>query len=151
MNVAPSPYISLFSGAAGLDCGIALAFHVRCVCYCESNPGAVERLEARIRDGSIDDAPIWDDVRSFPSRLFAGRVGGVVAGPPCVDYSVAGRRAGAVGKHGQLWDDTAAIIRDVRPGWVALENVAGLLVSHPYPKVAMGPATVSACSMQANR
>ena len=128
-------YISLFSGVAGLDLGIKIAFpQTRCIAYCENNKAASDRLQCRIADGSIDDAPIWDDVRTFPSQLYRGRAGGIVAGFPCPDYSVAGKRAGIVGKHGQLWNALKRVIHDVGPEWVALENVRGLLVPHAYPR-----------------
>lgn len=129
--MAPITYLSLFSGAGGADLGLRIAEpRARCIGYVEITVEAAEILVTRIEEGSLDDAPVWSDVRTFPGDLYRGRVAGIVAGFPCPDYSVAGKRAGILGKHGQLWDDLAAVIRDVGPDWVLLENVAGILVSH---------------------
>ena len=139
--MAEIPVLSLFSGVAGLDLGVRIALPgTRSIGYVEINVEAAEVLGARIKEGSIDDAPIYTDVRSFPSELYRGRVAGIMAGFPCPDYSVAGKRAGIVGKHGQLWDYTAAVIRDVGPDWVFLENVPGIYVPHGGDVGAVLPA-----------
>ena len=131
MNVAEASYVSCFAGAGGLDLGLRIAVpNTRCLGYVEINIEAAEVLAARIEEGSLDEAPIFSDVRTFPSEDYRGRVAGIVAGFPCPDYSVAGKRAGIVGKHGQLWDYLAIAIRDVGPDWVLLENVSGILVPH---------------------
>ena len=131
MNVAEASYVSCFAGAGGLDLGLRIAVpNTRCLGYVEINIEAAEVLAARIEEGSLDEAPIFSDVRTFPGEDYRGRVAGLVAGFPCPDYSVAGKRAGIVGKHGQLWDYLAIAIRDVGPDWVLLENVSGILVPH---------------------
>ena len=141
MNVDSIPYISLFSGVAGLDLSIRIALpNARCIGMCDRERAGCEILDARIKEGSLDDAPIFTDVRTFPSELYRGRVAGVVAGFPCPDYSVAGKRAGIVGKHGQLWDYLATVIRDVGPDWVFLENVSGIYVPHGGDAGAVLPA-----------
>lgn len=129
--MADIPYISLFSGAGALDLGFKIAFPAaRCIGYVEINVEAAEILVSRIDEGSLENAPIWSDVRTFPSRKYRGRVAGLVAGFPCPDYSVAGKRAGIVGKHGQLWDYLRDAIREVGPEWCLLENVPGIYVPH---------------------
>ena len=139
--MAEIPVLGLFAGVAGLDLAIRIAIPgARNVGFCERERAGCEILDARIEEGSLDDAPIFTDVRSFPSELYRGRVAGIVAGFPCPDYSVAGKRAGIVGKHGQLWDYTAAVIRDVGPDWVFLENVPGIYVPHGGDAGAVLPA-----------
>lgn len=133
--MAPSPdyYVSCFAGFGGLDLAVRIAKpKARCIGYVEINVEATEVLAARIAEGSLDNAPVWSDIRSFPSELYRGRVAGLVAGFPCPDYSVAGKRAGIVGKHGQLWDYLAITIRDMGAAleWIWLENVPGILVPH---------------------
>jgi DNA (cytosine-5)-methyltransferase 1 len=96
----------------------------------EAEVPAAANLAARIEDGSLDAAPVWSDVRTFDGRPWRGLVDGIIAGFPCPDYSVAGRRAGIVGKHGQLWHDLRRIIGEVQPGWLQLENVPGITVPH---------------------
>lgn len=124
-------YISVFSGAGGLDLTVRLAMpDARCVCHVEIEAAAAAILASRMEEGSMDAAPIWSDARTFDGLPWRGRVGGVIAGFPCPDYSLAGRRAGISGNHGQLWYDLARIIREVEPDWVFLENVPGILNPH---------------------
>jgi DNA (cytosine-5)-methyltransferase 1 len=105
----------------------------RCVGYVEIGIQTAEILASRIEEGSLDAAPVWSDLRTFPGELYRGRVAGIAAGFPCPDYSVAGKRAGIKGKHGELWNDIASIARELgdRLEWMLLENVPGILVPHP--------------------
>ena len=50
----------------------------------------------------------------------------LTAGFPCQPFSCAGRRKGK-GDSRYLWPQTLAVITAVRPDWVLLENVAGIL------------------------
>lgn len=52
---------------------------------------------------------------------------GFVGGPPCPDFSVAGKQAGAVGKHGHLSQIYADAICAFHPDFFVFENVKGLL------------------------
>lgn len=65
--------ISLFSGAGGLDIAARWA-GIRTVCYVEYDPYAQGVLMSRIRSGDLDDAPIWDDVRTFDGNAWRGKV-----------------------------------------------------------------------------
>ncbi len=125
-------YASFFSGIGGLDLAVRLAVpDSRCVCYVEAEVPAAANLAARIEEGALDDAPVWSNVRTFDGKPWSGIVDGVVAGFPCPDYSVAGKRAGIAGKHGQLWNDLFRCIGEIGPDWVYLENVPGITVPHP--------------------
>lgn len=117
--------LALFAGAGGGLLGSKL-LGWRTVCYVELDPYCVEVLKARIRDGYLDDAPIWDDARTFDGRLWDGCVDIVTAGFPCQPFSVAGKRLGSADER-NLWPDTIRIIREVGPSYVLLENVPGLL------------------------
>jgi DNA (cytosine-5)-methyltransferase 1 len=48
-------------------------------------------------------------------------------GFPCQDISNAGKRAGIGGERSGLWSEYARIIRELRPRYVVVENVAALL------------------------
>lgn len=52
---------------------------------------------------------------------------GFVGGPPCPDFSVAGKQAGAQGRHGQLSQVYMDAICAFRPDYFVFENVKGLL------------------------
>ena len=142
MNVALSTYISLFAGAGGLDLAVGLAIpDARCVCYVEREAGAARILAARMEDGSMEPAPIWSDVCTFPSELFRGRVDGIVGGFPCTDLSVAGKQAGIIhGEHSSLWFEYLRIIREVQPRWVYIENVPAV-IAFPAGGIVLGGLT----------
>ena len=135
--------LALFSGAGGGLLATKWLLGFKTVCYVETESYRVEVLKARIRDGLLDDAPIWGDVRSFTKRnnncrrffreLRKIRHSLVVtAGFPCQPWSSAGKRLGSVDPR-NLWPDTIRIIREIRPQWCLLENTPNLLSgSHGY-------------------
>jgi len=135
LSTEESKELSLFSGAGGGLLGSKL-LGWRTICYVENNPYCVEVLKARIRDGYLDDAPIWDDVRTFDGYPWAGSVDIVTAGFPCQPWSNAGKQLGAADKR-NLWPDTIRIVRQVRPRYVFLENVPGL-ISNGYIGTVLG-------------
>jgi len=120
--------ISLFSGYGGFDLALRLAgIESRTVCYVEWDKYCQSILEARIKDGVLSDAPIWDDVREFDGLPWRGRVDIISASPPCQPYSQAGKLRGSEDDR-NLFPDTLRIIGEVQPRRVYLENVPGLLV-----------------------
>jgi len=122
--------LALFAGVGG---GLLATTHLlgwETVCYVENAAYPVEVLKARIRDGLLDDAPIWDDARTFDGKPWAGCVDIITAGFPCQPFSGAGKQRGEHDER-NLWPDTIRIIREVGPRYVLLENVSRLL-SHQY-------------------
>ena len=134
MNVAPrSPFagISLFAGTGMLDEGVRagfdyLGFDYRCVCYVERDAYAAATLVARMEGQALDQAPVWDDITTFDGRRWRGKVDCLVAGFPCQDISVAGRRAGLDGKRSGLFYEVLRVADDCNARWLVLENVAGI-------------------------
>lgn len=122
--------ISLFAGGAGLDLGFKLACPAaRTVCYVEVGIQNAEVLAARIEEGTLDEAPIWSDVRTFDGTAWRGKVDCIIGGFPCQDISVAGKGEGIIeGNRSGLWFEYARIIREVRPSIVFVENVGALLI-----------------------
>jgi DNA (cytosine-5)-methyltransferase 1 len=122
--------LALFAGAGGGLLASRWLLGWRTVCYVENGAYPVEVLRARIRDGLLDDAPIWDDARTFDGGPWRGCVDIISAGFPCQPFSGAGKGL-AEQDDRNLWPDTIRIIREVRPEWILLENVSRLL-SHAY-------------------
>ena len=88
--------LSLFSGYGGLSLGLRLAgIQTRTVAYVEWDKYLQEVIKARIRDGALDDAPIWADISTFNGRQFRGVVDIITGGFPCQPHSVAGLQRGA--------------------------------------------------------
>ena len=120
--------LDLFAGIGGIALGLKRAGLTRTVCYVENEPYCVEVLKRHMCDGQLDDAPVWDDVRTFDGRPWRGYVDIITGGFPCQDLSVAGKRAGIEGSRSGLWFEMLRIIREVRPAIVLVENVPGLLI-----------------------
>ena len=118
--------LSLCSGIGGLDLGYSAATGSRTVCYVEREAFAAATLVARMEDSTLEDAPIWDDLKTFDGKPWRGKVDTVIAGFPCQAVSIAGKRDGQDDER-WLWDDVARIIREVGPRKVFLENVSGIL------------------------
>lgn len=121
--------ISLFAGAGGLDLAMALVIpDLAPLLYVENEATAAQILASRITEGILPPAHIWSDITKLDGRKFRGAVDLIYGGFPCVDLSLAGKRAGIThGKKSGLWREYAKIIRQVRPSWVFIENVPGLL------------------------
>jgi DNA (cytosine-5)-methyltransferase 1 len=121
--------LSLFTGAGGGVLGTHL-LGWRPIGYVEWDDYCQRVLAARIADGCLPVAPIFSDVREFvqsgAAREYLGFADVVSAGFPCQPHSVCGKRRGADDER-DMWPATADVIRLVRPSFVWLENVTGLL------------------------
>lgn len=129
MGVSPTFGLELCAGIGALGVGVARAIPgYRTVVAVENEAPAVAVLVARQQDGSLPPFPIWDDLKTFDGRAWRGVVDIVVAGFPCQDISLAGKGTGIHGERSGLWFDVLRVIREVRPRYVFLENVAALVI-----------------------
>lgn len=120
-------HLSLFSGIGAIDLGLRLAEpRLRTVGYVERDAFAAAVLVARMEDQALDQAPIWDDLATFPSRLYSGKVDLISAGFPCQPFSAAGKRRGKADDR-WLWPLIANTIQATQPRRVFLENVPGVI------------------------
>ncbi len=112
---------SLFSGIGGMDLGLCRA-GMTPVWHSEIDPYAC-RVLAKHWPG----VPNLGDIARID---WAGveRPDLVCGGFPCQDISFAGKGAGLAGKRSGLWYEFARCVRDLRPRFVLVENVAALLV-----------------------
>lgn len=69
---------------------------------------------------------IQADITAYPPDRFAGAVG-LVASPPCTDFSKAGRRKGLSGTTGQLVWEPVRWVESIRPEWCCFEQVPEVL------------------------
>lgn len=114
--------LDLFAGIGGLS--LALSPWVETIAYCENNRYAQSVLLSRMAQGTLDIAPIWDDVRTFNAvdvQNFPIDI--ITAGFPCQDISVAGTGKGLAGQRSGLFYEVARIASEVRPQFLFLENV----------------------------
>jgi DNA (cytosine-5)-methyltransferase 1 len=114
---------SLFAGIGGLDLGLERA-GLECRWQVEIDPFA-----RRVLAKHWPDVRRHDDVRTFPpGPLEQWYVDLICGGFPCQDVSQAGKQVGINGKRSGLWKEYVRIIRELRPRYVLVENVPGLLV-----------------------
>ncbi|UCR74444.1 DNA methylase [Mycobacterium phage Ritam007] len=128
---------SLFSGAGGLDLADEQAFGARTVWHCEVDPAASKVLAHRWPGvpnfGSVTDID-WSTVE--PVDVLCG-------GFPCQDLSCAGKRAGLTdGTRSGLWAEYARAVDILRPRWVVIENVRGILSAAANRTVESDEATL---------
>ena len=116
--------LDLFSGIGGIS--YALREWVKPVAYCEINAYCQGVLLSNMERGRLHVAPIWDDIRTFPSHLFA-TIDLIYGGFPCQNISIAGDRKGLGGKDSGLFYSMYGIINYIRPRFVFLENTPGIL------------------------
>ncbi len=121
--------LSLFSGAGGGLLGTKL-LGFQHIGYVEYNDYCQQVIAQRIKDGYLDEAPIFGDIRTFISEGYAASYKGMVdvlsAGFPCQPFSVAGKGE-AENDPRNMWPPTIECIRIIRPLYAELENVPGLL------------------------
>lgn len=115
--------LDLFSGIGGIS--IALSPWVRPIAYCESDRHAQAVLLSRMHDGSIPQAPIWDDVRTLRGDQLP-KVDIIYGGFPCQDISSAGRGAGMAGERSGLVSEIFRLTKELRPTLIFLENVPAI-------------------------
>lgn len=70
---------------------------------------------------------IQADIAEFPVEQFAGKTVGLIASPPCQDFSMAGKRAGIEGDRGQLITEVLRWTESLHPHWVVCEQVPPVL------------------------
>jgi len=120
-------HLSLCAGYGGIDLGLSRAFgDVRPVAYVEIEAFAVANLVAKMEAGELAPAPIWTDLKTLDWGLFRGKVDLLSGGFPCQPFSSAGSRKGDDDPR-HLWPYIARGIRIIRPAFVFMENVDGLL------------------------
>jgi DNA (cytosine-5)-methyltransferase 1 len=113
---------SLFAGIGGFDLGFERAgfeikWQVEIDSFCRQ---VLEKHWPNVRR--------YGDVRTLDR--FAGlpeQVDVICGGFPCQDISFAGPGAGLAGTRSGLWSEYLRIIRELRPEYVVVENVAALL------------------------
>ncbi|WP_245711372.1 DNA cytosine methyltransferase [Paracidovorax valerianellae] len=123
--------IELCAGVGMLGEGARAGFELlgiehRTVCYVEREAPAAAQLARLMEAGALDQAPVWSDLLTFNGSAWRGRVDGLVAGFPCQDISIAGRRAGLDGKRSGLFFNILDIADDCDAWLLFLENVSAI-------------------------
>ncbi|CAA7618866.1 DNA cytosine methyltransferase [Magnetospirillum sp. UT-4] len=151
--MARNSFVSLFSGAGGLDIGLEEAGWV-CHYASDLDQDAVETLTANkgrrlARSVALNEAFVERaDVRHSMGRdilakggIRRGDVTLLAGGPPCQSWSSAGHQHGFEDPRGQLFADFVRLAGELDVRWLVFENVRGLLT-------ARGPDGVPGTALQ---
>jgi DNA (cytosine-5)-methyltransferase 1 len=114
---------SLFSGIGGFDLGLERE-GMQCAWQVEQDP-----ICLRVLNHHWANVPKLNDVRLVNEKSVES-VDLICGGFPCQDVSVAGQRKGLDGERSGLWFEFLRIIESLKPRWVVIENVPGLLSSN---------------------
>jgi DNA (cytosine-5)-methyltransferase 1 len=112
---------SAFAGIGGFDLGLERA-GMACRWQIELDPWRRSVLAAH-----WPGVPRHGDIREVDSDELEP-VDVICGGFPCEDISRAGRRAGIGGTKSGLWSELHRLTRDLRPGYLLVENSTSLLV-----------------------
>ncbi|MFM0775810.1 DNA (cytosine-5-)-methyltransferase [Streptococcus suis] len=118
-------FLDLFAGIGGFCLGMERAGH-ECVGFCEIDQFARKSYKA-IHD-TEGEFEFHDITRvTDESVREIGRVDVICGGFPCQAFSIAGKRAGFEDTRGTLFFEIARFASILRPKYLFLENVTGLL------------------------
>lgn len=116
-------FVSLFSGIGGFD----LAFEragMTCLAQVE-----IDKAARNVLARHFPTATRFEDV-THVGRHNLPACDVLCGGFPCQDLSIAGNRAGLAGERSGLYFEFQRIIMELRPRYVVIENVPGLLSSN---------------------
>jgi DNA (cytosine-5)-methyltransferase 1 len=117
--------LSFCSGYGGIERGLDLiGVKHRVIAYVEIEAYAIANLVAKMESGELDAAPIYTDLKTFPSEVFRDRVDLITGGYPCQPFSAAGMRKGEEDER-HLWPHIRRHIQTIRPTQCFFENVQG--------------------------
>ncbi|WGM31461.1 DNA cytosine methyltransferase [Brevundimonas sp. NIBR11] len=112
--------LDLFSGIGGFALGLERA-GFETVAFCE-----IAEAPRHLLATHWPDVPCFPDVTTLTGEQ-VGPVDVICGGFPCQDISFAGKGAGIEGERSGLWRHYARLVRELRPRYVIVENVAALL------------------------
>lgn len=118
-------FVDLFAGIGGFRLGMEQAGH-KCVAFCEIDKFARASYKA-IHD-TKGEVEFHDITKVTDEQIKAiGKVDIVCGGFPCQAFSVAGKRLGFEDTRGTLFFEIARFAKLLKPRYLFLENVKGLL------------------------
>jgi len=111
--------LDLFSGIGGFSLGLERA-GMQTVAFCE-----IDKVAQQVLRKHWPNVPIFDDVKTLKGEQL-GTIDVICGGFPCQDLSFAGKGAGLTGARSGLWWEFHRLIKEIKPSWVIIENVAAL-------------------------
>lgn len=114
--------ISLFSGAGGLDIGFSKAgFNI---IYANEKDKTIHDTYRYNHKGTFLDTR---DIRDVNLDDLPKNIDGIIGGPPCQSWSLAGSMKGINDNRGKLFYEYLRILQFIKPKFFLIENVKGML------------------------
>lgn len=134
---------SLFAGAGGLDLGFSSAGFE--VVYANEYDSAIWETYEKNHGIKVDRRSIVD----VPSSEIPN-VDGIIGGPPCQSWSLAGAMRGAKDERGKLFYEYIRILKDKKPKFFVAENVPGIISKTHLPSFLRILKEFSECGYEVN-
>lgn len=127
-------FLDLFAGIGGFRLGMEAAGH-ECVGFCEIDKFARKSYKAIHGLTGENEYTEWEwhNVRSLSNKSLrklqrrVGKIDVICGGFPCQSFSIAGKRRGFEETRGTLFFEIARVASILKPQYLFLENVKGLL------------------------
>ena len=130
--------LDLFSGIGGFSLGLERTGGFETVAFCE-----IDEHARKVLNKNWPGTPLFRDVEKLrvrgsllgDIRLEAGHltyaidandIQVICGGFPCQDISVAGKKEGLKGERSGLWREFKRLIKEIKPRYAIIENVANL-------------------------
>ena len=125
-------FIDLFSGIGGFRSGLEMNGH-ECVAFCEIDRHARQSYKAIYNTEGENEYHDITTITNEEWSKYRGKVDIITGGFPCQAFSIAGKRGGFSDTRGTLFFEIARATEQIKPRFLLLENVKGLL-SHDKGK-----------------
>ena len=119
----PVRIIDLFSGCGGFSLGAHQA-GLRVIAAFDNDPVLASSFPINFPDAKVHVIDVAE-LKGQELRAEAGRIDGVVGGPPCQGFSAIGKRIPGDPRR-QLLQEFFRVVKEVRPTFFVMENVGGL-------------------------
>lgn len=130
-------FVSIFSGAGGLDIGLQRAGW-NCLYATDFDKHAVDTLKLNAASDRLHSGGVirQADIRDLTGKEMLSEMGkrrGDIAllagGPPCQSWSSAGHQLGFNDPRGRLFEDYLRVAKELDVRWLVFENVRGLITA----------------------
>ncbi len=126
--------VELFAGAGGLAQGFSQSGHFDLIAL--SDIDAIAKLTFEANYSSLNTEYICEDVRDLKIRRLirnanGRRVSGVLGGPPCQGFSLAGLKK-SDDERNRLIGDYVRFVKALKPDFLLMENVPQVIFHHQF-------------------